>query len=99
MHTNTHRSIVYPWAAITLVQRRAVVSEDEAQRSFARLVVERIRQDGKGNIYKEGIEELAMQLLPSFFQVLKEALRLEERMMKMSPYMNMIFTMICWNGK
>jgi hypothetical protein len=77
VHTNIHQNIVCTWASMSVPERQAVVSDAEKETAFVEKVKERIGAQHKGNIYAETIEDHVRNVLPSFYRVLKEALRLE----------------------
>jgi hypothetical protein len=79
VHTNIHHNIVCTWAAMTVTERRAVINDDLERKKFSERVRDRIGQQARGDIYNKTIEEHVKQVLPSFFQVLKEALKLENK--------------------
>jgi hypothetical protein len=79
IHTSLHIGIVRTWAEQTREQRRAILDDENEREKFISLVRKRICEHGRGNIFQLNIEKDIRDVLPSLFEVLKQALRLEGR--------------------
>ncbi|KAH7089121.1 hypothetical protein FB567DRAFT_468067 [Paraphoma chrysanthemicola] len=86
IHTNLHIIIAREWTACTLVQRRAILDAENdgrsraAQDAFVASVRRRMCSEGRGNIFTEDMDRDTRMLLPSFFLVLRVAMRKDGRM-------------------
>jgi hypothetical protein len=85
-HTAMHISIARTWALLTVDERRAVVSAFNIESPGPKVVefVTAARKEicgssRRGDIYYARIGEEILDLLPSFFQVLREALVMQEQ--------------------
>ncbi|KAF2188249.1 hypothetical protein K469DRAFT_748585 [Zopfia rhizophila CBS 207.26] len=78
-HTNLHITVVRTWAEQTRERKRAILDDADERASFVRSVRKRICEGGRGDIFNENIEQDICEVLPSFFQVLGEALKFEGR--------------------
>jgi hypothetical protein len=83
-HTSLHISITRTWAGLAVDERRAVVSAfntDSAGPKVVKFITAARKEvcgvSRRGDIYNSRIGEEILALLPSFFEVLREALTLE----------------------
>ncbi|PSN62027.1 hypothetical protein BS50DRAFT_135697 [Corynespora cassiicola Philippines] len=76
IHVNLHINVVRAWAEQSQEARRAIVSDDKARDGFIADVRSRICGQGRGDVYKGRLYVDIKAVLPSFWHVLGEALRL-----------------------
>lgn len=77
MHANYHANIVSAWAEEGVDHRRKIVNDEYAQEEFIVKVQHRICEQGRGNIYDVAMQDDIRVYLPSLFEVLALALRIE----------------------
>jgi hypothetical protein len=77
LHSNMHVTIVRAWAALDVEARRAVVGDETARDEFVARVCEQLCENGRGDIFNAYLQRDVRSLLPSFFDVLARALRVE----------------------
>ncbi|KAF2677159.1 hypothetical protein K458DRAFT_481534 [Lentithecium fluviatile CBS 122367] len=79
IHVSLHACIVRAWVEQSPEKRRAVVKHADQRGAFAAEVRKRVCELGRGNVHRSGIEGNVLGVLPSFFEVLRLALRMEGR--------------------
>jgi hypothetical protein len=79
IHNNLHISIAREWAAHGEEQRRAIMADGPAREQFVKSVIRRLCTEGRGNIFQDDLDHDIRVLLPSFFDVLEKALRMQGR--------------------
>jgi hypothetical protein len=77
VHTSFHIRIVEAWAKLSREERRAIIDNETARDAFIHKTRKLICQSGRGDIFYANLEEDMRAVLPSFFSVLAEALRLD----------------------
>lgn len=77
MHYNLHISIVREWAAHSISQREAIVTNAAAQEAFVQAVRKRLCEEGRGNIFLDTVDDDTRALIGSFFEVLGRAMELQ----------------------
>ncbi|KAF2467615.1 uncharacterized protein BDR25DRAFT_291529 [Lindgomyces ingoldianus] len=76
-HTNLHIAVVRTWAEQTPEKKRGIIHSKEDCEGFVKAVRKRICDQRRGDIFNGTIDDDVRAVLPSFFNVLGEALRLE----------------------
>jgi hypothetical protein len=76
-HTNMHIGIARTWAELSREKRKAVVQGGEERGAFVADVRKRICKQGRGDVFKRDIDKDVMGVLPSFFDILGLALRVD----------------------
>ncbi|KAH7068790.1 hypothetical protein BKA63DRAFT_477299 [Paraphoma chrysanthemicola] len=82
IHTNLHIVIAREWSACTSVQRRAILEGERgctAEDEFVACVRRRMCSEGRGNIFQDEMDRDTRMLLPSFFKVLRVAMKKDGR--------------------
>jgi hypothetical protein len=79
IHVSLHIGVARTWAEQTQEQRRAILDDENAREEFVMNVRKRICEQARGDIFRLDIDEDIRNVLPSFYEVLKQALRLEGR--------------------
>lgn len=77
IHTNLHIGIVRTWAEHTREERRVIIDGEDEREAFVGEVLEEICAQGRGDVFKKDIGQDIRAALPSFFEVLAQALRLD----------------------
>ncbi|KAF2799872.1 hypothetical protein K505DRAFT_293946 [Melanomma pulvis-pyrius CBS 109.77] len=77
IHFSLHISVVRTWAEQTREKRHAILNDENAREEFVTAVRKRVCEQGRGNIFQPKIEQDVRGILPSFWKVLAQALRLE----------------------
>lgn len=75
LHSNLHASIVRSWTTLSVFTRQKIVAGGEARAKFVAHVCERMCVEGKGDVFSPGIKGDVEAVLPSFFEVLRVAMR------------------------
>ncbi|KAF2745169.1 hypothetical protein M011DRAFT_150509 [Sporormia fimetaria CBS 119925] len=78
-HANYHSNLVQAWVEASQNERRAIVHDESARDQFVRAVQTRICEQGRGDVYNQHMERHVRDMLPSFFNVLAQALRMQEK--------------------
>lgn len=76
-HTNMHISVVRTWSECSREKRRAILDDESEREGFVTSVRKRICEQGRGDIFQSEINRDIREALPSFFEVLGQALRLQ----------------------
>ena len=78
-HVNLHITLARAWAALDRSTRKQVAKEQgKAYEEFVETVAKDISETKRGNIYDPELKTYVRQVLPSFFEALKMALKLEK---------------------
>lgn len=76
-HCNLHVSVARVWARMEVGQRMVVAGGDAD--AFVGLVREEICKGRRGDVFQEGLDAKVREVLPSFLEALRVALRVEGR--------------------
>ncbi|KAF1993336.1 hypothetical protein P154DRAFT_477776 [Amniculicola lignicola CBS 123094] len=76
-HINLHIGVAREWATYTREKRKAVLDNENEREGFVISVRKRICEQGRGNIFNAKIDQAINDVLPSFFSMLRQALKLE----------------------
>jgi hypothetical protein len=79
LHFSLHIAIVREWVKQGVDARRGIVTDSKARAAFVVRVCEQVCASGRGDIFNASLQRRMHELLPSFFDVLAMALRIEGR--------------------
>lgn len=78
-HTNVHITVARLWSERAFEWRRKILNDNDEREGFVTCVRERICREGRGDIFRDKLQQDIRDVLPSFFAILGQALRMEGR--------------------
>ena len=80
LHCNLHVSVARAWSRIERARRVALATDQQQEvHEFIREVVKEICAGRRGDVFMQGLDGAVRQILPSFLEALRTALKVEGR--------------------